>query len=131
MSAQVCPTADMAGRFMSTRTSLARSLSHRLLEGRAERMRRIDAKNLHLLGVERELLECEHEAAVFGVAFDIRIELRSEEVALDHIAFELGHIDAVGGKAAERLVERRGHVAHPKQERGNHRAAVARGPFCI
>src|SRR5262249_52732391 len=45
MSAQcsVCPTADIAGRFMSTRPSLARPLSHRLLEGRAERMRRIDA----------------------------------------------------------------------------------------
>src|SRR5260221_1772237 len=65
------------------------------------------------------------------MTLDIRIELRGEEVALDHVAFELCHVDAVGRKAAERLVECGGHVAHPKQERGNDRAAIARGPFCI
>ena len=33
------------------------------------------------------------------------------------IAFELGHVDAVGGEPAKRLVERRGHVLHLEHER--------------
>src|SRR4051812_940134 len=58
------------------------------LEGFAKRMRRIDAEDRQLLGEERKLLQREHEAAVVGVALDIGIELRGEEVALDHVAFE-------------------------------------------
>src|ERR687887_445340 len=39
----------------------------RLFEGRPERMRRVDAEDLHLFGVEGELLEGEHQAAVLGM----------------------------------------------------------------
>src|SRR5712692_3160040 len=88
-----------------------------LLERGAERMRRIDPEDLQLLGEERQLLE--RERAVVRMAFDVGIELRREEIALDHVALELGHVDAVGGEAAERLVERGRHVAHPEQERGD------------
>src|SRR5947207_428626 len=64
----------------------------RFCEGPAEGMRRIDAQDLHFLGVERKLLECEDQVALFGMALDIGIELRGEEIAFDHVAFELGHI---------------------------------------
>src|SRR5947209_18690943 len=75
-----------------------------LLEGGPERMRRIDPEDLQLLGEERQLLERQRERAVVWMAFDVGIELRGEEIALDHVALELGHVDAVGGEAAERLV---------------------------
>src|SRR6266545_3862535 len=77
-----------------------------LREGGAERMRRIDAEDLQLLGEEGELLERQRERALVGVAFDVRIELRREEIAFDHVALELGHVDAVRREAAESLVER-------------------------
>src|SRR5262249_60853535 len=51
---RACGASLLRGR---TRT---RRLRDRFLERRAEGMRRIDAEDLHLLGVERELLECEH-----------------------------------------------------------------------
>ena len=79
-------------------------------------MRGIDAEDLQLVGKEREFLEREHQAAVVGVALDVGVELRGEEIAFDHVAFELGHVDAVGGEPAERLVERGRHVAHAEHE---------------
>src|SRR2546423_14469109 len=75
------------------------------LEGLAKRMRRIDAEDRQLLGEERQLLQREHQPAIVGMAFDVGIELRSEEIALDHVAFELGHVDAIGGEAAHRFIE--------------------------
>src|SRR3981189_3142743 len=88
----------------------------RFLERRAEFVRRIDAENLHLLGEERQLLEGEHELAILRMAFDVGVELRGEEVALDHVALELGHVDAVGGEATKHLVERGRDVAYAEQE---------------
>ena len=44
------------------------------------------------------------------------------------VAFKLDHVDAVGGKAAHRLVKRRGHVADAKDERGHGRTAALFGP---
>src|SRR6188508_1312035 len=99
------------------------------LEGLAERVRRIDAENRQLLGEERKFLEREDEPAVVGMAFDVGIELRGEEIALDHVALELGHVDAVGGKAAHGLVERGRHVLHPEHEGRDHLALAARRPL--
>src|SRR5215203_122288 len=101
------------------------------LESFAERMRGIDAKDRQLLGEERKLLECENEPAVVGMALDVRVELRGEEIALDHVAFELGHVDAVGGKAAHRLVEGSRHVLHPEHEGGDDLTCVARRPLLL
>src|SRR5271166_5869095 len=98
------------------------ALSDGFLERGPERMRRIDAENLHFLGVEGELLEGKDDVAVLRVALDIGIELGREKVALDHVAFELRHIDAVGREAAERLVQRRRNVANPEQKGGDDRA---------
>src|SRR5215470_16478746 len=92
------------------RVGLLGRSSRRFLKRGAERMRRIDAEDLHLLGEERQLLEREHELAVLRMALDVGIELRREEIAFDHVAFELGHVDAIGGEATEHLVERRRHV---------------------
>ena len=69
-------------------------------------------------------------AAGLRVAVDVGEELRRGEFALDHVAFELGHVDAVGGEAAERLVERRRHVAHAKDESRHHRPVAARRAHC-
>ncbi len=46
---------------------------HLLLEGGAERMRRIDPEDLQLLGEERQLLERQRERAVVWMAFDVGI----------------------------------------------------------
>src|SRR5436189_832501 len=88
----------------------------------------IDAENLHLLGVEREFLEREYQVAMLGMSLDIRIELRGEEVALNHVAFQLAHVDAIGREATESLVQRGRHIAHPEHERGDRRAGIAAGP---
>src|SRR5258707_14409336 len=61
------------------------------LEGLAERVRGIDAEDRQLLGEERKLLEREYQPAVVGMAFDVGIELRREEIAFDHVALEVGH----------------------------------------
>src|SRR6185369_11245261 len=101
------------------------------LEGLAERMRRIDAEDRQFLGEERQLLQREHQPAVVGMTLDVGIELGGEEIALDHVAFELGHVDAVGGEAAHRLVKRRRHVLDPEHEGGDDLALVARRPFLL
>src|SRR3954467_3880885 len=72
----------------------------RFRESSPERVRRIDAQDLHFLGVERKFLEREDQVALFGVALDIGVELGGEEIALDHVALELAHVDAVGGETA-------------------------------
>src|SRR5689334_24315183 len=54
------------------------------------RMRRIDAENPQLLREKRQFLKREHQSAVVGMALDVGIELRGEEVSFDHVAFELG-----------------------------------------
>jgi hypothetical protein len=48
-------------------------------------------------------------------ALDVAIELYRKELAVDHVAFQLSHVDAVGGKAAKRLVERSRQVARAWQ----------------
>ena len=52
----------------------------------------------------------------------------AKKFAVDHVAFQLGHVDAVGGKAAERLVERGGQVAHPENKSGDQRPRALFGP---
>ena len=59
------------------------------------------------------------------MAVNIDQELRRREFALDHVALELGHVDPVGGEAAERLVKRRRHVADAEHEGRHHWSAVA------
>src|SRR5437899_3850658 len=71
---------------------------------------------------EFQLLQCKREAAVVGMAVDVGVKLRSEEIAVDHVALELGHVDAVGGEPAERLVERGGQVAHPENKSRDQRS---------
>src|SRR5262245_46468785 len=64
------------------------------LVGGAERVRRVDAEDLERAGKEGELLERQLEASVLRVALDVGVELRGEEIALDHVALELRHVDA-------------------------------------
>ena len=65
------------------------------------------------------------------MAIDVGVELGREEIAVDHVAFELGHVDAVGGEAAERLVERGGQVAHPENKSGDQRSRSLPGPVSL
>src|SRR5262249_9382044 len=95
---------------------LAMTASFRLAKLRAQRMGRINAEDRQLLGEEGELLERELEVRIVGMSLDVGVELGREEIALDHVAFKLGHVDPVGGKAAERLVERGRDVAHLEHE---------------
>src|SRR3982750_400305 len=73
------------------------------LKGRAKRVRRIDAKNLELAREELQLFHRKGEPPIVRVALDIGVEHGGEEIALDHVAFELGHVHAVGGEATHRF----------------------------
>ena len=79
-------------------------------------MGRVRAQDPDLVGEELQLLEGERQPAVGGVAVDVGVELRGREVPVEHVALELGHVDAVRREAAEGLVERRRHVAHAEHE---------------
>ena len=70
-------------------------------------MRWINTEHRQFLGEEGKLLEREDQRAIVGMPLDVGVKLRRKEVAADHVAFELRHVDAVGGKAAKRLVEPR------------------------
>src|SRR3984893_1803008 len=69
--------------------------------GNARRMGGIDAEDLDLAREEGELLERQRQRAVLGMSLDIGVELRRRESAADHVALELGHVDANGGKPAQ------------------------------
>src|SRR5471032_718833 len=85
----------------------------------AERMGRESAERLELAREELQLLQRKLQAALLGMAFDLGIELGLLEMRAAQIALELHDVDAVGGEAAQRLVERGGHALHPEQE-GRH-----------
>src|SRR3979409_658547 len=105
-------------------------ISLRLLtERRPERMTWIHPDDAKLAREEFQFLQRKGEIFVFGRAIEICIKLRGEEIAVDHVAFELGHVDAVGGKTAHRLVERGGQVADPEHEGGDQRSRSLLGPI--
>src|SRR3981189_80049 len=81
-----------------------------LAERRPEGMPGIDPDDPEFAREELQLLQRKRQIPVLGMAIDVGIELRGEEIAVDHVAFKLGHVDAVGGKAAHRLLERSGWV---------------------
>src|SRR3546814_9210475 len=78
---------------------------------------RIGSQQAHPLGLESQLVERIVDRWIARLADDIGVEFGRREAAAALIAFELGHVDAVGRKAAERLVERGGHVLHLEDER--------------
>src|SRR5580704_18792327 len=92
-------------------------------------MRRIDAEDFHFLGVERQLLESEDQTAIFGMPLHIGVELGGKKVSLDHVAFELRHIDAIGCESTECLVKRRRHVANAEKKGGDDPSAVVACPL--
>ncbi len=61
------------------------------------------------------------------MALNISVELGRVERPAHLIAFQLRHVDAVGGKPAHRLVERCGHIAHLEDEAGNDRTVFRLG----
>ena len=65
------------------------------------------------------------------MSLDIGVELCREEIPLDHVAFEFGHVDAIGGKSAERLVKGRRDVLHAEDKCGDDLALAARRPFLL
>jgi len=85
---------------------------------------RIRAEHLQVHREERELLEGQRQGGVLGMPFDVGVELGREERATELITLELGHVDAVRGEAAHRLVERGRHVSYPEHEGRDHRPGV-------
>src|SRR5438105_3714237 len=71
----------------------------------SERVRWVDAEHGEAAGEELNFFQRQANVALFGMAFDVGVELRRLERAAELIAFEFRHVHAVGGKAAERLVE--------------------------
>src|SRR5688572_10091204 len=69
----------------------------------AERISRVDAEHLHLGGEERQLVERPPDREVVRMPVDLGQELGGGELAADHVALELRHVDAVGGETAERF----------------------------
>ena len=58
------------------------------------------------------------------VAFNVSIKHRCTERAFKLIAFELGHVDAIGRKTAQCFVKRRRNIAHFKNEAGHYRTVI-------
>ena len=54
----------------------------------------------------------------FRMAFNIGVKLRRQKT-VGLIALKLGHIDLIGGKAAQRFIKRGGHIAHTENETGH------------
>src|SRR2546421_10682578 len=104
---------------------LLRLLAERL----PERMPGIDADDTKLAREELQFLQRKSEALVLGMAVDVGIELRGGEFAVDHVAFQFRHVDAVGGETAERLVERGRQVAYPENKSGDQRSRALFGPL--
>ena len=71
-----------------------------------------DGAKLH----HAELFQRKLNRALIRMALDLSVKLRCGESAVDLIAFELGHVDAIGRKSAHRLVEGGRNVAHLKHE---------------
>src|SRR5260221_13407577 len=78
----------------------------------------IDAEDGYLLSEEAEFFERECGRALLRMALDIGVEFGRRELTGDHVAFKLGHVDAVGRKPAQRLVEGGGPVADAEHEAG-------------
>src|SRR6516162_11819336 len=93
-------------------------------------MGRVDAEDLQLAREEGELFEGQRQWAILRMALDIGIELRRRKRTVDHVALELGHVDAIGGEPAQRLVKRRRYIAHSEQK-GRHRRSTAWRPPCL
>src|SRR6185312_8053973 len=96
----------------------------------AERMGRKGAEHFQLVGEETQLLQGKLQAALVGMALDLGVELRLLEMRAAQVALELDDIDAVGGKPAQRLVERGRYALHPEQER-RHAAHGAPVGLCL
>ena len=77
-------------------------------------------------GVESQLLQRARHGRIVGMALDIGIELGGVERAAELIALQLGHVDAIGGEAAQRLVERGGDILHLEDKAGDDLARVGR-----
>ena len=89
-------------------------------------MRGIHAQNFQHVGEITQLFQSAFDRRIIGVAFDVCIELGGGEGTADHIAFQLGHVDAVGREAAHRLVQRCGNVADFEDECRHHPWAASR-----
>src|ERR1700752_2263094 len=72
--------------------------------GNAQRMGGVDPEDLDLARKERELLEGQRQRTVFGMGLEIGVELGRREGGSDHVALDLGHVDAVGGEPTQRFV---------------------------
>src|ERR1700739_1136369 len=66
---------------------------HALFEGLAKPVRRINAQDFQRLRLRDELqfLKRQFKRALLWVALHVGIELSGGEIAVDHVAFELGH----------------------------------------
>src|SRR3954467_4970672 len=59
-----------------------------LAEGRAERVTGIDADDAEFTGEEFQLLQRKRQIPVLGMTIDVGVELRGEEIAVHHVAFQ-------------------------------------------
>src|SRR5579859_6210473 len=63
----------------------------------------VGAEEAHPARIEGQLLQRAGDAGLVGMAFDVGVEFGRLEGAAALVAFQLGHVDAVGGEAAQRL----------------------------
>ena len=67
---------------------------------------------------------------IIGMAINICQKLRSGKFPFHHIAFQLGHIDAIGGKSTQRFIQSCGDVAHTKHKSRDKRIMTTIRPVC-
>jgi hypothetical protein len=93
-----------------------RAVGFRFLDLVPERAGPVNAEILSSAQKKASSSRASATAGSSGWPFDVGVEHGGEELALELVGFQFRHIDIVGGKTAERLVQRGRHVAHPEDE---------------
>ena len=68
-------------------------------------MRRENPKMPDLGGEKTQFIQSSLQGRIIGMTLDLGVELGGGECAPNLIALKLGHVHAVGGEAAHRLVQ--------------------------
>ena len=82
---------------------------------------------MQFVGEKAQFVKSVLKSGTGGVGFYFHVKTGGNEPAVNLIAFQFGKVDAIGGKAAERFVQRGGNRFDPEHAGGDEAAAVVFG----
>ena len=86
-----------------------------------ERTGGVGAEHVQFVGEKAQFVKSVLKSGTGGVGFYFHVKTGGNEPAVNLIAFQFGEVDAVGGKAAERFVQRGGNRFDPEHAGGEHK----------